>query len=73
MNLKTLSVTQAATETGMPAAAIRRLLESGAVAGNRNGKVWRLSVASLEAWINRTASPTPPPSEPVSDPENPFL
>lgn len=73
MNLKTLSVTQAATETGMPAAAIRRLLESGAVAGNRNGRKWHVSAASLEAWINRTAAPTPLPSITVSDPENPFL
>ena len=56
MNLRTLTVNEAAKETGMPPAAIRRLLESGQVAGNRNGRSWRVSASSLEAWVNRTPS-----------------
>lgn len=59
MNLRTLSVTEAAKETGMTAATIRRLLDTGAVAGNRIGKNWRVSAASLSAWINRTPTPSP--------------
>jgi excisionase family DNA binding protein len=54
-----LTVTEAVQQTGMPAAAIRRLLESGQVAGNRIGKVWRVSADSLAAWIHRTPSPSP--------------
>lgn len=59
MNLKTLSVSEASNETGMPRETIRRLLESGAVSGNRIGRNWRVSEASLIAWINRTPSPAP--------------
>jgi excisionase family DNA binding protein len=57
VNLKTLSVTEAAQATGMPADAIRRLLDSGEIAGNRLGRKWRVSAASLDAWVNRTQAP----------------
>jgi excisionase family DNA binding protein len=62
-----LTVTEAVQQTGMPAAAIRRLLESGQVAGNRIGKVWRVSADSLAAWIHRT--PTPPSHDTKTFPE----
>lgn len=51
-NLKTITVTDAANATSMPAAAIRRLLEDGAIAGNRVGRKWWISEKSLEAWVN---------------------
>lgn len=59
MNLRTLSITEAVKETGIPRSAIYRLLDEGKVAGNRSGNRWRISEASLSAWINRTPNPSP--------------
>jgi excisionase family DNA binding protein len=53
MNLKTLTVRQAHDATGIPIITLRKLLESGQVAGNRVGAKWFVSEASLHAWINR--------------------
>lgn len=65
-HLKTISVTQAAEATGIPAKTIRRMLERGDIAGNRaGGKVWRVSVASLEAWVNTKAGAEKPSADHV--------
>lgn len=57
MNLKTLSVTDAMRATNMSRDAIYELITSGAVAANRVGRNWRIKEASLEAWVNQTATP----------------
>lgn len=41
----------------MTRTAIYKLLDSGLVAGNRIGRNWIISEASLHAWINRTVAP----------------
>lgn len=60
MNLRTLSITEACEATGLSRPSMYRLLENGAVAGNRIGSRWRVSVASLEAWVNRTPEKASP-------------
>ena len=56
MNLKTLSVPDAIAATGMPQTAIYRLIKEGAVTANRIGRRWRISEASLEAWVTKRAA-----------------
>jgi excisionase family DNA binding protein len=55
-----MSITAACAATGLPRSSMYRLLESGAVAGNRVGNRWRVSATSLEQWVNRTAVPETP-------------
>lgn len=57
MNLRTLTVTEASKETGLSGHAIRKLLHEGQLAGPRIGRNWRVSVASLEAFVARTQAP----------------
>lgn len=57
MNLRTLSIRQAVAETGIPRDTLYKLCETGQVHANRpspKGR-WRISAASLQAWIERSA------------------
>ena len=47
---------QAAIMLEVHPATIRRALASGALAGTRIGKLWRLRPDSLEAWLSRASS-----------------
>jgi len=69
MNLQTLSITDACAATGLPRSAMYRLLESGAVAGNRVGNRWRVSAVSLSEWVNQKPEPAAPRSETRAFPE----
>lgn len=51
MNLRTLTITEAHRETGIPRAQLYTLLETGKLAGNRTGRTWRISAQSLEAFV----------------------
>lgn len=72
MSLRTITVTEACKETGIARASMYRLLETGAVAGNRVGNRWRVNVVSLEQFVSATPS-KPVSGESLHDPENPFL
>lgn len=73
MNLKTISVSEASMAVNLPRAAIYRLLESGAVAGNRNGKHWRVLEESLYDWATQRQTATVVEIPQPHDPENPFV
>lgn len=62
MNLKALSITDAASRTGIPAESIRKLLVRGELAGNKVGSKWYVSEEALHAWLHRT-TPQPPAPE----------
>lgn len=71
--LRTMTVTEAAEATGIPAESIRRPLDRGELAGNKIGTKWYVSAASLEHWVNhrRGNEPKPEPSA-FSDVEDHF-
>lgn len=69
MNLRTLTVTEAAAQTGLKAETIRRLLKSGTLTGPKVGRNFRVSVASLEAWVHRTPETSAPTSATRAFPE----
>ncbi len=52
--LKTLSVQQAVTATGMSDELIYRLIRLGKVNANRVGRVWRIQEVSLVQWIEQS-------------------
>lgn len=63
--LRTLSITEAVTETGIPRATLYRLVESGQVKGNRassRGR-WRVQMASLVEWIQNAPKDEQPVEE----------
>ena len=70
VNLRLVSVPQAAEMTGLHPNTIRRLFDEGQISGNTIGKVRKVSVASLEAWVNRTPeAPAVPTSASRAFPE----
>lgn len=56
MNLHTLTVTEAADQTGVPPETIRRLLKSGELQGPKVGRNYRVSMESLSAWVFRQSA-----------------
>lgn len=51
-NLRTLLVSEAHQRTGIPSTTLLKLVKSGQLAGNRTGNRWRISEASLAAFVN---------------------
>jgi excisionase family DNA binding protein len=74
MNLKTITVSEAVRETGLSRQALYLLLDSGKLAGNRVNRSWRISVASLEAWVLKHEEPVTRSrrTSEFYDPANPF-
>ena len=60
MNLRTWTLSEAHRETGIPVKTLRQMVDRGDIAGNRSGKLYRVSVASLEAWVYRRSQPAAP-------------
>lgn len=66
MNLRTLSLAEAHAETGISVRMLRKLIDTGKLKGNRVGRHYRVSVASLEQFVcppDAQASPLAPNSE----------
>lgn len=57
MNLRTITLSEAVKATGISRASLLKMIHDGTIAANRHGKVYRVSVASLEAWVMKTAAP----------------
>lgn len=66
MNLRTLSISEAVAATGISRDTLYVLCETGQVKANRNSlsrkSRWRISEASLQAWIEQRTPPAPPAS-----------
>lgn len=51
MNLRTWTLREAHQQTGIPVKTLRKLIDDGTLAGNRTGKLYRVSVESLVAFV----------------------
>jgi excisionase family DNA binding protein len=59
MNLRTLTLAEAHAATGIPVKSLRRLVVSGKLSGVRVGKNWRVTEASLIAFVQHTPQVEP--------------
>lgn len=59
MNLRTLTVSEAAHATGRSAKTIRRLYDDGVLTGPKVGRKRLIAEVSLQAWVNRAPELAP--------------